>query len=227
MTLMSRNRFSLDRRPLWVALGALGIGLAVAGCSHDTGAAPGTDGAAIPSPSAQQASAPPDQTTAPTPTRQSAGGAGETSKDGQVKAYKVSDSSNGQGADPNGLAPTPVDVGASTQSPARTALMQLAEGPNSPLPTGTKLLGVKIEPKTGMAVVDFSREFKTNFAGGDEREAQAINSVLKTMGQFPNVTKVQILVAGKKIDTLGGGEEIDQPLPTPQASDKMAKGGGA
>ncbi len=88
----------------------------------------------------------------------------------------------------------------SPQSPARDSLNALVQADNSPLPVGTRLRGVKIAD--GLATVDFSREFQNNFHGGDTQEAQTVNSVLLTLGQFPNIDRVQILVEGKPIDAL-------------------------
>ena len=64
-----------------------------------------------------------------------------------------------------------------------------------------------------LATVDLSKEFKDNFSGGSTAEALAINSVTATLGQFPGVKKVQFLVEGQKIDSLGGGQELTDPLP--------------
>jgi germination protein M len=111
--------------------------------------------------------------------------------------------------DANGLAPTKVPV-TDPESPARSALESLIGTDNSPLPAGTRLRGVKIDG--GTATVDFSSEYQKNFHGGDMQEAQAVNSVLMTLGQFRTIDHVQILVDGSPIDTLGGHFEISSPL---------------
>ena len=91
------------------------------------------------------------------------------------------------------------------------ALNGMATGKNSPLPKGTKALSVTFAGD--LATVDLSKEFKENFSGGSTAEALAINAVTATLGQFPGVKKVQFLVEGKKIDALGGGQELTDPLP--------------
>ena len=100
--------------------------------------------------------------------------------------------------------------------PARQALTELAARPDSPLPAGTRVRSVNIQD--GLATVDFSRELKDNFHGGDTQEAAAVNSILKTMGRFPTVDRVQILVAGRRIDSLGGLITLDDPLPVVRPS---------
>ncbi len=98
--------------------------------------------------------------------------------------------------------------------PIRSALSKLVEqgsngGTVNPIPKGTKLLGVEV--KDGLAKVDFSREFRDNFAGGSEGEALVIAVILRTMDQFDEVKKVQILVEGKPIDSLGHAD-LSEPL---------------
>ncbi len=105
----------------------------------------------------------------------------------------------------------------SVTSPALFALETLMNTAKSPIPEGTKLRSVKIN-EDGMATVDFSHELKDNFPGGDSAEALLINSVLSTLGQFKSVKTVQFLLDGKKIDSIGGGQTLDEPLPVPQAT---------
>lgn len=100
-------------------------------------------------------------------------------------------------------------------TPALFALESLMNTAKSPIPEGTKLRSVKISAE-GMATVDFSAEFKENFPGGDSAEALLVNAVLSTLGQFKSVKTVQFLVDGKKIDSLGGTQSLDEPLPVPQ-----------
>ena len=85
---------------------------------------------------------------------------------------------------------------------ASAAIRHLIQQTDSPLPTGTRLLGVNIAK--GLATVNFSREFKANFRGGDSEELNAINSILQTLGTFPTITRTQILVQNAPIESLGG-----------------------
>jgi germination protein M len=139
---------------------------------------------------------------------------------GHVNIYAVANANQSAEADQNGLVAVPIVVNTKAKDPAREAIMALIDCPNSPIPHGTKLLKISINKDTGLATLDFSNEFKNNFPGGDTQEAQVLNSVLETMGQFPNVQNVQFLVAGAKIDSLGGTEDLTDPLPAIKVSDE-------
>lgn len=139
-----------------------------------------------------------------------------------ITIYKVAQDKNQEKlGDANGLIPVTVSTPHGT-SPEQDALAKLAGEQNSPLPRGTKVLAVTTDT-TGLATVDFSSEFQKNFAGGDTQEAQVIDSVLQTLGQFPNIENVQFLVDGQKIATLGGTQDLDQPLPVIRQNQEDAK----
>ncbi|MEN6371152.1 MAG: GerMN domain-containing protein [Armatimonadota bacterium] len=78
------------------------------------------------------------------------------------------------------------------------------------IPQGTKLIGVKIKKRTAYA--DFSKEIRDNFTGGSMNEALLVNAIVHTLAQFDDVKKVQIMVEGKKVESLGGHLDISQPL---------------
>ena len=96
-------------------------------------------------------------------------------------------------------------------APAQDALTALLARPDSPLPAGTKLLSVRVTD--GLATVDFSRALRDNFSGGDSEETHTVNALLRTLGQFQTISRVQILVEGKPIDSLGGLLSLSGPLP--------------
>ena len=100
---------------------------------------------------------------------------------------------------------------ASSPTPAQDAISGLIVRPASPLPSGTKLRSITV--RDGLAVADFSRELHDNFRGGDTEEAQTVNTILRALGQFPTISRVQILVDGQRIDSLGGLIVISDPLP--------------
>ena len=102
-------------------------------------------------------------------------------------------------------------VTTASNSPAQDALVALSAQPSSPLPAGTHLRSINLAD--GLATVDFSREFQTNFAGGDTQSLRTVSAVLRTLGQFPTVDRVQILVEGSPIDTYGGMLSLSGPLP--------------
>lgn len=123
-----------------------------------------------------------------------------------------------KGGDANDLAPERVNI-AHSANPARDAVKELIRAHHSPIPSGTTLRGIKVED--GLATVDFSGAFQTNFHGSDTEEAQTINSVLLTLGQFPSISRVQILVEGKPIDALSQ-LSINEPLPVVRPSSTIA-----
>jgi spore germination protein GerM len=145
--------------------------------------------------------------------------------DGHVMIYTVAAEGQTAQADPNGLVPVSIIVNAAGKDPAREAINALITSPHSAIPQGTKLLDIAIDPSTGVATLNFSSEFRDNFHGGDTSEAQVLNSVRETLGQFQNVQAVQFLVAGKKIDTLGGTEDLTVPLPTIRDEKEAASAG--
>ena len=92
------------------------------------------------------------------------------------------------------------------QDPAEGALRLLFEqgdegGLVNPIPKGTRLLSLEV--KDGLATVNLSREFSDNFTGGSEEEALTIGAILRTLGQFPEIKKVQFKLEGEALDTLG------------------------
>ena len=105
----------------------------------------------------------------------------------------------GPGGDGDSLVARPVAL-THSQNPARAALEALTNAPHGPLPEGTRLRGVKVE--AGLATVDFSRELVSHFHGSEQEEAQTVNSVLRTLGQFDTIDRVQFLVDGKPVDAL-------------------------
>ncbi len=96
-------------------------------------------------------------------------------------------------------------------APAQEALAALAVQPDSPLPSGTKLLSIRIGD--GLVTANFSHELRDNFTGGDSGETHTVNAILRTLGQFPTISRVQILVEGKPVDSLGGLLSLSDPLP--------------
>jgi hypothetical protein len=84
------------------------------------------------------------------------------------------------------------------------------EGYESPLPLGTTLRRASITD--GLATADFSRELVDNFSGGSDNEGVAVFAIVDTLCSLPGVKRVQILVEGKVIDSIGGHLDISSPL---------------
>lgn len=97
---------------------------------------------------------------------------------------------------------------------AQGAIQALIQGPVDEnlfdsIPKGTRLLGISIS--NGICYVDFSRELIDNHPGGSAGELMTLSSIVNTLTEFNSIEKVQILVEGKKGETLGN-ILLDMPL---------------
>jgi germination protein M len=95
------------------------------------------------------------------------------------------------------------------------ALEVLAAGPTNTdlvavIPKATKVKSVVVRDKT--AFVDFSAEIAKRGFGGSATEILAVGAIVNTLTEFPDVEKVQILVEGKRADSLFGHLDIYDPL---------------
>lgn len=103
-----------------------------------------------------------------------------------------------------------------TVSAIKAVVGELIKGPQGlpglsrTIPQGTKLLGVNL--KEGTAYVDFSPELKTKHWGGSAAERITVDSIVLTVTEFPTVNRVQILISGKKAQTIAGHVNIEAPL---------------
>ena len=77
-------------------------------------------------------------------------------------------------------------------------------------PKKTKLKSVAV--KDGIATVDFSEDLVKNCAGGSTGEEMLVGSIVNTLTEFPEVKSVQILLEGKKVDSLAGHLDTSKPL---------------
>ena len=77
------------------------------------------------------------------------------------------------------------------------------------VPIGTRVLSLKIE--NGLATADFSRELAKK-SQGSYQEIMLVYAIVNTLTEFPEIKKVQLLVEGKKLITLGGHMDIEDPL---------------
>lgn len=111
--------------------------------------------------------------------------------------------------------PAPPAAALPAPAPAQDALSALIARPDSPLPPGTKLLAIRL---TGdLATVNFSHELRDNFTGGDSGETRTVNAILSTLGRFPTISRVQLLIEGKRVDSIGGLLTLSDPLPVLRA----------
>lgn len=117
-------------------------------------------------------------------------------------------------ADATNLRAVQVPLDAAEDTPEKqavAAIEKMATAENSPLPEGTRATSVKIQDD--LATVDLNPAFLKNFKGGDLTESLALSALTTTLGQFPGVKRVQVLVEGKKVETLGGHALLKEPLP--------------
>ncbi len=92
---------------------------------------------------------------------------------------------------------------------------ELLKGPDDPLlnrtfPHEAKLISVQITD--GLALANFSKELVTKHWGGSTGEMMTILSLVNSLTCLPNIDRVQILVEGKKVETLAGHADITGEL---------------
>jgi spore germination protein GerM len=77
------------------------------------------------------------------------------------------------------------------------------------IPEGTRILSATV--RGGTAYISFSEEFQYNTYGVEGYAAQ-LRQIVWTATEFANVTDVQILIEGRRVDYLGEGIWIGSPL---------------
>ena len=136
--------------------------------------------------------------------------AGETRRIRATLFYVAEDGSRLVGVDREVLyAEGPVDQ-------ARRLIEALVEPIDKPLlqaiPADTKLRTLFITD-TGDAYVDFSPELSSKHPGGSLSELLTVYAIVDTLTvNLPAITRVQILVDGKEVDTLAGHVDLRRPL---------------
>jgi hypothetical protein len=92
---------------------------------------------------------------------------------------------------------------------------QLGDAPApyaSPVPRGTRLRALYVGDR-GDAFVDLSGEVRTAHTGGALDELFTIYAIVNALTvNLPAITRVQILVEGKEVDTLAGHVDLRRPL---------------
>ncbi len=82
----------------------------------------------------------------------------------------------------------------------------------SPVPSGTALRTLYVTDR-GDAFVDLSVEARTKHTGGALDELFTVYSIVNALTtNLPAVTRVQILIEGKEVDTLAGHVDLRHPL---------------
>ena len=78
------------------------------------------------------------------------------------------------------------------------------------MPAEAKILSVKINE--GMASADFSKELQSKHWGGSTGESMTLNSIANTLTELDSIDKVQLLIEGKKVESLAGHWDTTVPL---------------
>lgn len=78
------------------------------------------------------------------------------------------------------------------------------------VPENTRVLGLKVD-ENGTAYADFSKEIAKH-GQGSYNEFMLTGAIVNTLTEFPEIKQVQILVEGKKVVTLSGHMDVEDPL---------------
>jgi len=105
-----------------------------------------------------------------------------------------------------------------SESPLRDVIQALIDGPNdeekqrgliSLIPRETKILSITIRGDT--AYINFSEDFQYSIYGLEGYTGQ-LWQIVYTATEFSNISDVQILIEGRRVDYLGEGVWIGSPL---------------
>lgn len=78
------------------------------------------------------------------------------------------------------------------------------------VPKQAKIKSVKVQGDT--AYVDFDENLIKKFIGGSTGEEMLMGSIVNTLTEFSEIKKVQLLVEGKKIESLSGHLDLTKPV---------------
>jgi hypothetical protein len=98
----------------------------------------------------------------------------------------------------------------------RAVYRELVAGPTGKgvalFPEGTELLNAYLTPR-GTLYLDWNRNMVQGFRGGSGRERLLLASIVRTaVENFPEVTRVTLLVDGAPVETIGGHYDVLAPL---------------
>lgn len=109
-----------------------------------------------------------------------------------------------------------IQIESTDQKQLATAVInELIAGPqqsklHATMPQGSKLLTLEIS--SGLATINFNQDFQTKHSGGSTGEMMTIYSLVNSLTDLPGIQQVQLLVDGKKLETLKGHLDISEPL---------------
>lgn len=98
---------------------------------------------------------------------------------------------------------------------ASAIVNELIAGPkqaklHATMPQGSSLLSLEIA--NGLATVNLNQDFQSKHSGGSTGEMMTIYSLVNSLTDLQGIQQVQLLVEGKKLETLKGHLDISQPL---------------
>lgn len=79
---------------------------------------------------------------------------------------------------------------------------------SSPIPEGTVLKNIKVID--GICYVDFNESFRSNHYGGSTGERMTVYSIVNTLTELSNVSRVQFLIEGEKTSSFKGHLDFSQ-----------------
>jgi spore germination protein GerM len=112
----------------------------------------------------------------------------------------------------------PVPFGESLEESVEATLRALAAGPSQAtgvrvLPPEARLEQTYFADETATLYLDFNAALITQHPGGSAAEYNTISALVRTIGaNFPDVTRIQILVDGQPVDTLAGHFDTSKPI---------------
>jgi spore germination protein GerM len=97
-------------------------------------------------------------------------------------------------------------------------LQALADGPQKngavrTLPEQVRVRRVFFDDSNATAYIDFDPALVTRHPGGSTAESITLGSILRTVGaNFPEITRVQILVDGETVESIAGHFDTSKPI---------------
>lgn len=78
------------------------------------------------------------------------------------------------------------------------------------VPKQAKIKSVKVQGDT--VFVDFDSNLTKKFIGGSTGEEMLVGSIVNTLTEFSEIKRVQLLVEGKKIESISGHLDLTKPV---------------
>lgn len=138
---------------------------------------------------------------------------GNTSSTGSSSATSVKVTLYFPAPDASGLVPVERTVTVANDEIIKAMFSELSNPPSGlepALPKGTELLSATV--KDGIATINLSKQFKSNFSGGATGEQLILYSIVDTLTTLSNVKSVQFLLDGAQTVTILKEFDTSSPL---------------